>query len=328
MKVAKIKIISSQPLSEGLDVPVDGCSFHVGNDKITIYRIVQEEIDENDLALNDPITSLLQEEERNKIQAEFEFKRKYQIKTGNYLLNSKEEGWSQLPAVDERFFETETSKYLSSIFSSFFAKSEDLFLKYKKNKRAYLLYSEPGMGKSALIRYFSRQALSQEGTAVLQVPGDIDFSVLTNIFLKEYAVDVKRIVLIIEDFGKRDYANNSNIYNPSCLNFLDGVSGVFKVPTLVLCTTNYIQQLGNQLTNRPGRFNRIIEVLPPSDEEVFQLIKELAGIELTEDQKQAFLGKKMTPDHVIECLLRHEFENMSLEEAAYSVMQERANINS
>ena len=142
-------------------------------------------------------------------------------------------------------------------------------------------------------------------------------------FLQEYAEDVKRIVLIIEDFGKRDYTNNSSIYNPSCLNFLDGVAGLFRVPTLILCTTNFIQYLGPQLTNRPGRFNRIIQVQPPSDQEVFELVEGMANIKLTDQQKEAFAGKGMTPDHAIEALLRHEIEEISLEQAADEVIKER-----
>lgn len=212
---------------------------------------------------------------------------------------------------------------MGKLFKNFFKKSKIISEKFKKNKRAYLLHSDPGMGKSALIRHFCRESLKNTGTSIIQVSGEIDFQKLTVIFLEKYAEDVERIILIIEDFGRRDYANNSSIYNPSCLNFLDGLSGLFRVPTLIICTTNFIEHLGPQLTNRPGRFNKIIKVVPPKDEEVFALIENISGIQLNNEQKLAFSGKSMTPDHIIEALIRHEIEETSLESCAKEVMQER-----
>jgi SpoVK/Ycf46/Vps4 family AAA+-type ATPase len=90
-----------------------------------------------------------------------------------------------------------------------------------------------------------------------------------------------------------------------------------------LCTTNFIRQLGPQLTNRPGRFNKLIKVLPPTEDEVFALIKDLSGIVLSDDQKKAFQGLPLSPDHVIEALLRHDLEGIPLEKAAMDVIKER-----
>lgn len=321
MKYHKLKILSSKRVEDGIEVPVAGTSFLFHEDKIITYHIESDELP-IELPPEDPLADILKEQEKKKLQEEIEFSQKFQIRVGQFLYD-QEQGLSPMPVVDERFFETETSRTMSKLFSNFFAKSSDILGKYKKNKRAYLLYSDPGMGKSALIRHFCKQALQQEGTAVLQVGGDVDFQKMTTVFMKPYGEGVKRIVLVIEDFGKRDFANNTSIYNPSCLNFLDGVAGLFRVPTLILCTTNFIKQLGPQLTNRPGRFNRLIKVSPPSDDEVFSLIKELSGIELSAEQKKVLSGKEMTPDHVIEALLRHEFEETSLEEAVNSVLSER-----
>ena len=321
MKYHKLKILSSKQISDGVEVPVTGSSFLFHEDKIITYHIETDELPV-ELKPEDPLADVLKEQEKKKIQEEVEFAQKFQIRPGQFLYDS-EQGLSPLPVTEERFYETETSLTMARLFKNFFAKSEVVLEKYKKNKRAYLLYSDPGMGKSALIRHFCKQALQEDGTAVIQVGGEVDFQKLTTMFLKPYAEGVKRIVLVIEDFGKRDFANNTSIFNPSCLNFLDGVAGLFRVPTLILCTTNFIKQLGPQLTNRPGRFSKLIQVLPPSDEEVFQLIKELAGLELTPQQQQAFRGKQMTPDHVLEALVRHELELIPLEQAAQEVLQER-----
>lgn len=326
MKYHKLKILSTAKVENGVELPVTGSSFLFHEDKVITYAIEMDELPPEP-TLADPLQDFLKEQEKKKMQEEHEFAEKFQIRVGQHFYD-QEQGLSPIPVVEEKFFDTTTSKYLNSLFRNFFAKSESVLNKFKKNKRAYLLYSDPGMGKSALIRKFCREASEIDGTAILQVGGEVDFQKLTNIFLKSYAGDVKRIILIIEDFGKRDFANNTSIYNPSCLNFLDGVAGLFRVPTLILCTTNFIKQLGPQLTNRPGRFNKLIKVLPPSDEEVFSLIKELSGIDMTEEQKGAFRGKEMTPDHIIEALLRHELEGMTLEEAAAEVLNEREGLTS
>jgi hypothetical protein len=321
MKYHKLKILSSKPIADGLELPVTGSSFLFHEDKVITYHVEADELPK-ELPPEDPMAEFLKEQEKKKRQEEFEFAEKFQIRPGQFLFD-QEQGLSALPIVDERFYETATSRNMAQLFKNFFDKSDVVLQKYKKNKRAYLLYSDPGMGKSALIRHFCKQALQQDGTAVLQVGGEVDFQKLTNMFLKPYAEGVKRIVLVIEDFGKRDFANNTSIYNPSCLNFLDGVAGLFRVPTLIICTTNFIKQLGPQLTNRPGRFSKLIQVLPPSDDEVFELVKQLAGVRLTAKQKQSLKGKQLTPDHILEVLVRHELEEIPLEQAVQEVLQER-----
>lgn len=328
MKFHKLKVISSTKVTDGMEVPVSGQNFTFLNDQLITYVIDYGELEEAKVQeAPDEMKEFLKEQAKKKREAEFEFKEKYQIRCGIHFFD-EEQGVKPIILEEEKFFETETSQYMNKLFNNFFEKSQDISSKFKKNKRAYLLHSDPGMGKSALIRHFCRQTLKQEGTAVIQVGGDVNFQKLTTIFLEPYAEGVKKLVIIIEDFGRRDYANNTSIYNPSCLNFLDGVSGLFKVPTLIICTTNFIEHLGPQLTNRPGRFNKIIRVMPPSDNEVFALIEEISGISLQQHQKEAFSGKNMTPDHVIEALIRHEIEGISLEDSAAEVMKEREGLTS
>jgi len=323
MKYHKLKVLNVSEVSEDLELPVSGMNFSFQNNKLITYAIDYGEIEKKEYNESaQQLENFLKEQAKKKLEHEHEFKEKFQIRTGINFFDQNE-GLRPIPLEDEKFFETETSQYMGKLFKNFFAKSKALSDKFKKNKRAYLLHSDPGMGKSALIRHFCRETLKTEGTAVVQVGGEVDFQKLTTIFLEKYAEDVQRIVLIIEDFGRRDYANNSSIYNPSCLNFLDGVAGLFRVPTLILCTTNFIDHLGPQLTNRPGRFNKLIKVMPPKDDEVFALIEAISGIQINEEQKSAFAGKGMTPDHVIEALVRHEIEELPLEDCAKEVMQER-----
>lgn len=326
MEIDKLQILDIQKVKKGLAVPLPGSRFSFIDGKLVTYKIESTEITESE-KLTDQIKDILRKREESRLESEENFKEKFQIRPGKFFFD-EENGMTEMPHESEKFFETKTSLYVKSLFQNFFEKHQLVSEKFQRNKRSYLLYSDPGMGKSALVRNFCNFAVETPGTAIVQAHGEINFGKLINIFLKPYREDVKRIVLIIEDFGKRDYISNSNVLNPSCLNFLDGFVGLFRVPTLILCTTNFIKQLGPQLTNRPGRFNKLIKVLPPTEEEVFALIEGFSGISVSDEQRLAFRGLALTPDHVIEALLRHELECIPLEKAAHDVIKEREGLMS
>lgn len=324
MIFSKLKIKQIRALKENTEIEAD--NWIIVDGKIISYDVEQKKISENNIdSATDFEKKILEESRRKKEEEWLEFVNKNQIKIGLNKFDA-EKGMVEIPRFDEVFFETKTSRYLKKLFSNFFDKSDLLRDKFKRNKRAYLLHSDPGMGKSALIRNFCEHALQKDGTSVIMVDGEVNFAAMTHIFLKPYAEDVKRIVLVIEDFGKRDNSVTGTMYNPSCLNFLDGTAGLFRVPTIILCTTNYAKELGPQLTNRPGRFNKIIQVLPPSDDEIFDLVEGIGNIKLSEDQKQAFRGRGMTPDHVIEAIIRHELEDITLSESVNEVLSERSGL--
>jgi len=324
MKITKLKIKQIQKLQENAEI--ESRYWMITDGQIISYDVEQKDVFEESINDASEFEKQILEEAKQKKEEEWvEFVEKSQIRHGLHKIDH-EKGMVEIPRTEEIFFETTTSIYLKKLFLNFFNKSELLKDKFKKNKRAYLLHSDPGMGKSALIRNFCEHALKIDGTAVLMVDGDVNFNSLSNIFIRPYAKNVQRIILVIEDFGKKDAAAQGTMYNPSCLNFLDGTAGLFRVPTMILCTTNFAKDLGPQLTNRPGRFNKIIKVLPPSDKEIFQLVEGIGNIKLSEDQKKAFRGRNMTPDHVIEAIIRHELEDITLVESVNEVMGERAGI--
>lgn len=270
------------------------------------------------------LKKLQEEQQDEELKKQFQFQNKWQLRPGFWYLHD-EYGLLSLEAENELYFETRTSKKLLDILRVFF-KNHHKMLKYKKMKRAYLLHSDPGMGKSALIRYFCREALKNPQVCVLKVSGELNFGKLHHIFMMDYHIDTKYVILVIEDFGKKDYSHNSNLYNPSCLNFLDGDVQLFKVPTLILTTTNFAKQLGNFLTNRPGRFNQIIKVLPPSDEEVYELVQYYLDRPLQEEEKLALAGKQLTPDHCLEVVIRSDLEEVSIASATEEILKERQGI--
>lgn len=298
--------------------PEESFSFVDGKIIVTKTEAQPTIVDESLLPSSLPSTNQISEQE---LEEEREFQRKWQIRPGIHVLHP-DKGMIPIIANEEKYFETQTSQKLTAVFESFY-KNVHVAYKYKKLKRAYLLHSEPGMGKSALIRKLGREALRRDGVAIIHADGEINFHLLSHIFMKPYAPEVKMILLIIEDMGKRDYITNANLYNASCLNFLDGNQSLFRVPTMILCTTNFAKELGPQFTNRPGRFNRIIRVEPPTDDEIFELVEGFGEMTLTANQKNAFRGKRLTPDHCVEAIIRHELEEIPLEQAIHDLLAER-----
>jgi hypothetical protein len=264
-----------------------------------------------------PVSDHSQERDR-------EFKENWQIKAGAYWLHGSE-GLKEKKYMPEVYFETVTSKKILSIFESFVSNVE-VARKYKKLKRSYLIHSHPGYGKSAMVRHFCRKIQNLPGICVIQTDGGVDFNILTNMFNSDYRDDVKMIVLIIEDMGTKDHSRNLNVYNSSCLNFLDGASGLFRVPTMIFATTNYAKELGAQFTNRPGRFNRIIKADLPNDEEVFALVEAITEEKLSAADKEAFAGKKLTPDHCVEAIMRSKIEGMTMAVAVQEILHEREGV--
>ena len=327
--VLEIKEVKDLASKTEMEIEV-GDSFQIQNDKLIIYKIknIEKQVKTE---LENQLTGEVSEQEKEEKEEEKtqrreqkDFAKKWQIRTGAHLLHSTE-GMMSYNLKDENYFETTTAKKIIRYFNLFYNKL-DVIQKYKRSKRSYLLHSDPGMGKSALLRHLSKQALQNPGVAVITTSGDVDFNMLTQIFLRPYHSDVKMILLFIEDMGRRDFTNNTNYYNGGCLNFLDGQESLFRVPTLIIATTNFAKELGPQFTNRPGRFNKVIKVNPPADDEVFELIEGFAKITLTDEQKQVLRNKDLTPDHCIEIILRSEIEDISISEAVEEIKKEREGI--
>ena len=311
MRTLDIKSVETLEAGKTIQIP-ERHSFHMMPTKDGATAVVfQENVRHEPLPVTD--------EEGEKVDSEFV--EKWQLRPGSFWLHPSE-GLKQKTYAKETYFETETSKKISKIFQSF-VDNVEISRHFKKLKRSYLIHSEPGYGKSALIRHFCRQIQDYPGLCIIHTDGTIDFGILTHMFNAEYHEDLRMVVLIIEDMGTKDHARNLNMYNSSCLNFLDGHPGLFRVPTMIFATTNYAKELGAQFTNRPGRFNRIIKCDLPSDEEVFSLVERYIGCPLSCEEKEAFAGKNLTPDHCVEAVLRSKIEGMTMSEAVAEILSER-----
>lgn len=250
--------------------------------------------------------------------------KEYKIAPGSFLVNS-ETGLTPLNFPDEKYFITASTERLFKHFNVFYTKIE-LMKKRGRIKRGVLLGGAPGQGKSAAVRYFVRQITQtpDKRICVLRVDSeDVCWETLTKMFIKADVNAVDFVVLILEDLGGSGLNERNARLSPSCLNFLDGNSDVFKIPTLIVGTTNYINELGAVVTSRPGRFDTVEHVLPPSDDEVLLIAENELGRELSEAEKTSLSGKAFTPAYVIESLIRSELYDISLEESIDHIEKQR-----
>ena len=161
-------------------------------------------------------------------------------------------------------------------------------------KRSVLLYSLPGCGKTASITQFCNDACKEDpGTVVIIWPTTtIRSSEVHNFLSKEvkYKKECTRLILVIEDIGGAEYEGSSGPrgIDGSLLNLLDGIEVTFELPTFIIATTNFPENLLGALADRPGRFDLMTELKPPATDEKIQLLEFIAKRSLTEDEKSVF----------------------------------------
>lgn len=156
------------------------------------------------------------------------------------------------------FPETNSEKIINEI--QLFWDKGDLYSKYGlPHKRGILLYGPPGTGKSCTIQLIC-QDLIKLGGIVVKFP-DNGPQVLIDALrvLREIQPDVPVIVLMEDLDSILDLYDESSV-----LNILDGIEGIHRI--VFLATTNYPDQLGQRIVNRPSRFDRRYKMPQPGAE--------------------------------------------------------------
>ncbi len=182
-----------------------------------------------------------------------------------------------------------------------------------EKRRSILFYSAPGEGKSSALRKTCQDLIAEDaGTVVLIWPtSEIESSYVSEFFTvgSQYTPEVTRLILIIEDIGGggvEEWSGPKSV-DASLLAFLDGVEVSFRVPTFIVATTNFPQNLISSLADRPGRFDQLIELLPPTAEERVQLYEFFVRRPATEKEisiLKGTKGKKLSIAHIKEIPIR------------------------
>ncbi|MEM4726290.1 MAG: ATP-binding protein [Nitrososphaerales archaeon] len=265
--------------------------------------------------------------------------KKLEITPGTYLIVDSPNGLNLEKFEFKQRFLLESISSTSKILNearTFFSKLH-VYEKLKRpKKRGVLLYSNPGMGKTAAIEKVCLDLTNEDpGTVVLVWPtSDIEANDIVKMLSTDskYSPECTRMVLIVEDIGGREYEghrSNSRVES-DLLNLLDGVGVIFKLPTFIIATTNYPESLLSALADRPGRFDLMLKLQPPSYEERIKLVEFLCKRPLSEEEKEALKLKEVDDfsiAHLEEVVVRAELHDKTYAQVIKELIDHRALFN-
>jgi SpoVK/Ycf46/Vps4 family AAA+-type ATPase len=257
-----------------------------------------------------PESDLCFQNEESIIQMKYERAeedKKYEIKPGIYTLAETPVGLATVKVELKKrdLLETiDNTKQIIKEARTFFNKLHVYEKLNRPKKRGVLLYSRPGLGKTSAIEKFCADAVAEDvGTVVIIWPtSDIEADAVCRFMStrSEFTTECTRLILIIEDIGggERDGDHGRSAVDSGLLNLLDGVGVTFKLPTFIVATTNHPENLLESLADRPGRFDLMLQLSPPTHLEKIQLLHFISKRDLTPEEKEC-IGMKGTEDFSI-----------------------------
>ena len=273
----------------------------------------------SDLCFQDDVAIYQFKHERKTVET------KFKAKPGYYVFAEQGHGGITLKETELRQRDLLTSMVnTKSIFNEaqvFFSKLHVYEQLGEPKARKILIYSQPGMGKTASITQYCQMAVTEDpGTIIMVWPTSQIESEWVLDFLErkiEYTKKCTRVILIMEDIGggERESQGESRGVDSALLDLLDGLRIVFKLPTFMIATTNYPQNLLSALADRPGRFDMMLELDPPSYEEKVQLVEFIAKRKLSDEEKESLNSKDIkdfSVAHLKEVVVRSMLHDKSI----------------
>lgn len=132
------------------------------------------------------------------------------------------------------------------------------------HKRGYLFYGMPGCGKSSTANLIAREFFGKGGIVLLGSSPGLIRSALQDLRKIDEGIPV---LVLLEDID----AMMGSRAESDLLNVLDGAYSTSN--TIFLATTNFPEELGERIHNRPSRFDRIIEFEMPDVSERTQFFR-------------------------------------------------------
>jgi hypothetical protein len=146
---------------------------------------------------------------------------------------------------------------------------EEIFKTYGINfKRGILLYGDPGSGKSCTLQLVAKNVINRQGI-VLKFTSTYIFTEAYRKF-REIQPDTPMVVFM-EDLDATIIRNGET----EILNMLDGAEKIEKI--CFLATTNYPEDLGDRIVNRPSRFDKRHRIDYPSKDSRKMYLEFLIG---------------------------------------------------
>jgi AAA+ superfamily predicted ATPase len=206
----------------------------------------------------------------------------------------------------------------------------------EEKARKLLIYSDPGMGKTSSITDYCNQSIqSDKGTVILIWPtSSVDSDDMLDFLTKKSKYDDKcsRMILVMEDIGggEREGSSGARAVDSAMLDILDGIGVSFKVPTLIIATTNYPQNLLSALADRPGRFDKMIKLEPPTKEERVAIVEFISKRRLDKDEYDAVVSndaRDFSIAHWKEVVIRSLLHRKSLKESIKELIEHKKKFN-
>ncbi len=193
-------------------------------------------------------------------------------------------------------------------------------------KRAMLIYGPAGSGKTTKINEIASTYAKDEKTAVIVWATDKFESYEVKDFIKTFKyTNVEKIILVVEDLGGVELDQVRMKSDASLLSLLDNQEKTFKLPILILATTNFPENFLGNLMNRPQRFDDKISVPLPDSDARSKLLSFFSKDKADEECLNLVKGKKgedLSPAHLKEAVIRSAIYEKPLKDVIVEIFKE------
>lgn len=256
-------------------------------------------------------------------------KDQYEVEPGTWAIQNTPSGFKLKVTSfvnDQILKELNTTKEFSEKIHKFFSRIHI----YKKHgievpKRNMLFFGKAGTGKSVLISE-SLKEFSDGKTAIILWHTDKFEAYAVKDFIQTFSYKgVEKLILIAEDIGGVEMENVKVKSDSSLLSLLDNNEKTFRIPTLIIATTNHPEIFLGNLTNRPGRFDDKFEVGFPTEQARVALYNFYAKDEVQPEVAQLIKDnkfKEFTPAHIKELVIRADIYEKTHKEVLHDMYEE------
>lgn len=214
-----------------------------------------------------------------------------------------------------------------------FFRNLDKYRKYgiETPRRSMLLYGPAGSGKSSTIASAVKKYTANNRTAVLIWKTDVVEADDIKFLIQDLEyVDVDCLFFIAEDIGGVEAEDARINSKSSLLSLLDNQEKTFKIPTMMISTTNFPEMFLANIANRPQRFDDKIKVGYPTAEFRKALLTHMVGDTVFEaDLTELGLSKyeSFTPAHIREAVIRSAIYEKTFKEVLVEMLKEIEHYN-
>lgn len=244
---------------------------------------------------------------------------------------------SEVPVLLERK-KLENRKQIKNVLRTGFAYEllpEDNYYGFTLNGDHLYLTSDftihHNTGKTATITQAVTQFMGDDKTAVVIWKTDVvepdDMKHMISHF--EY-IGVERLFFIAEDLGGVEAEDARMSSKSSLLSLLDNQEKTFKIPVVIIATTNFPEMFLANIANRPQRFDDKIKAGYPNAQERADLMKFLSKDKATEAVIKLIQDKKFeefTPAHIKDSIIRSAIYSMDHCEVLLGMLKEIESYN-